>query len=59
MLKLIDRGQYSKNDSLAETVAVATSMLAYVEPTLVLPFIASRFHLALETVSFACLVSVF
>ncbi|XP_039119734.1 proteasome activator subunit 4 isoform X1 [Dioscorea cayenensis subsp. rotundata] len=51
VLKLIDRGQYSKNDSLAETVAVATSMLAYVEPTLVLPFIASRFHLALETMT--------
>lgn len=51
VLKLIDRGQYSKNESLADTVAVATSILAYVEPSLVLPFIASRFHLALETVS--------
>lgn len=51
VLKLIDRGQYSKNESLAETVAVATSILSYVEPSLVLPFIASRFQLALETVS--------
>ncbi|XP_077217554.1 proteasome activating protein 200 isoform X2 [Tasmannia lanceolata] len=51
VLKLIDRGQYSKNESLSETVAAATSLLAYVEPSLVLPFIASRFHLALETVT--------
>ncbi|RZC51061.1 hypothetical protein C5167_019488 [Papaver somniferum] len=51
VLKLIDRGQYSKNESLAETVAAATSILAYVEPSLVLPFIASRFHMALETMT--------
>lgn len=51
MLKLIDRGQYSKNDHLSETVAFATSTLSYVEPSLVLPFLASRFHMALETVS--------
>ncbi|KAI0501736.1 hypothetical protein KFK09_016681 [Dendrobium nobile] len=50
-LKLIDRGQYSKTETLSETVAVATSVLAYVEPSLVLPFIASRFHLALETMT--------
>ncbi|KAG0467335.1 hypothetical protein HPP92_018915 [Vanilla planifolia] len=51
VLKLINRGQYSKNESLSETVAVATSVLAYVEPSLVLPFIASRFQLALETMT--------
>ena len=51
LLKLIDRGQYSKNEHLSETVAAATSILSYVEPSLVLPFLASRFHLALETVS--------
>ena len=51
MLKLTDRGQYSKNDHLSETVAAATSILSYVEPSLVLPFLASRFHMALETVS--------
>lgn len=50
VLKLIDRGQYSKNEHLSETVAAATSILSYVEPSLVLPFVASRFHLALETV---------
>lgn len=48
---MIDRGQYSKSDSLAETVATATSILAYVEPALVLPFVVNRFHLALETES--------
>lgn len=58
VLKLIDRGQYSKNESLADTVAAATSILAYVEPSLVLPFVASRFHLALETVCIVdCILS--
>ncbi|CAN1354111.1 Proteasome activator subunit 4 [Linum perenne] len=51
LLKLIDRGQYSKNEHLSETVAAATSILSYVEPSLVLPFLASRFHLALETMT--------
>lgn len=51
LLKLIDRGQYSKNEHLSETVASATSILSYVEPSLVLPFLASRFHMALETVT--------
>ena len=51
ILKLLDRGQYSKDNSLAETVSIATSILSYVEPTLVLPFVATNFQLALETVS--------
>ncbi|CAK7323879.1 unnamed protein product [Dovyalis caffra] len=51
LLKLIDRGQYSKDEHLSETVAAATSILSYVEPTLVLPFLASRFHMALETMT--------
>lgn len=51
ILKLIDRGQYSKNEHLSETVAAATSILSYVEPSLVLPFLSSRFRMALETVS--------
>ncbi|XP_073268925.1 proteasome activator subunit 4 isoform X1 [Populus alba] len=51
LLKLIDRGQYSKDEHLSETVAATTSILSYVEPTLVLPFLASRFHLALETMT--------
>ncbi|XP_047315811.1 proteasome activator subunit 4 [Impatiens glandulifera] len=51
VLKLIDRGQYSKNEHLSETVAATTSILSYVEPTIVLPFLASRFHTALETIT--------
>ncbi|PPR91638.1 hypothetical protein GOBAR_AA29036 [Gossypium barbadense] len=51
LLRLIDRGQYSKNEHLSETVATATSILSYVEPSLVLPFLASRFHMALETLT--------
>lgn len=51
VLKLIDRGQYSKDKDLSETVAVATSILSFVEPSLVLPFVASRYYIALETVS--------
>ncbi|KAJ0102428.1 hypothetical protein Patl1_03711 [Pistacia atlantica] len=49
VLKLIDRGQYSKNEHLSETVAAATSILSYVDPSSVLPFLASRFRMALET----------
>ncbi|KAM0917634.1 hypothetical protein ACQ4PT_009123 [Festuca glaucescens] len=49
VLKLLDRGQYSKDDSLAETVSIATSILSYVEPSMVLPFLATNFQLALET----------
>nr|KYP76237.1 Proteasome activator complex subunit 4 [Cajanus cajan] len=52
VLKLIDRGQYSKNEHLSETVAAATSILSYVEPSLVLPFVASRFRMALETLDY-------
>ncbi|XP_073225318.1 proteasome activator subunit 4-like [Cicer arietinum] len=51
VLKLIDRGQYSKNEHLSKTVAAATSILSYVEPSLVLPFVASRFQMALETMT--------
>ncbi|KAJ0047198.1 hypothetical protein Pint_03659 [Pistacia integerrima] len=51
VLKLIDRGQYSKNEHLSETVAAATSILSYVDPSSVLPFLASRFRMALETMT--------
>ncbi|XP_073279916.1 proteasome activator subunit 4-like isoform X2 [Primulina huaijiensis] len=51
VLKLIDRGQYSKNEQLSETVSAATSILSYIEPSLVLPFLVSRFHMALETMT--------
>lgn len=49
VLKLLDRGQYSKDSSLAETVSVTTSILSYIEPTIVLPFVERNFQLALET----------
>ncbi|GAB2279785.1 hypothetical protein Dimus_014424 [Dionaea muscipula] len=51
VLKLIERGQYSKNEQLSETVAAATSILCYIDPSLVLPFIVSRFNMALETMT--------
>lgn len=51
VLKFIDRGQYSKYETLSETVAAASSILSYVEPDLILPFIQSRFHMALETMT--------
>ncbi|GMH05877.1 hypothetical protein Nepgr_007717 [Nepenthes gracilis] len=51
LLKLIGRGQYSKNEHLSETVVATTSILSYIEPSLVLPFVASRFHMALETMT--------
>ncbi|KZV41974.1 proteasome activator subunit 4 [Dorcoceras hygrometricum] len=51
VLKLIDRGQYSKNEQLSETVSSATSILSYIEPSVVLPFLVSRFHIALETMT--------
>lgn len=51
MMKLIDRGQYSKNGALAWTAASAASRLSYVEPSLVLPMVVSRFQTALETVT--------
>jgi Proteasome-substrate-size regulator, mid region len=59
LLKLVDRGQYSKNNSLAETVSAATSVLAFIEPSLVLPHITMKFQLALETVSVPVIVSFF
>ncbi|KAB1215015.1 Proteasome activator subunit 4 [Morella rubra] len=49
VLKLMDRGQYSKDKDLSETVAATTSILSYVEPSLVLPFVVSRYHMALKT----------
>lgn len=55
VLKLIDRGQYSKDEDLSDTVVAAISILSYVEPSLVLPFVASRYYMALETVSSECI----
>ncbi|KAF3796838.1 Proteasome activator subunit 4 [Nymphaea thermarum] len=51
VLQFVDRAQYSKNESLAESAAAASSSLSYIEPTLVLPSMISRFHMALETLT--------
>lgn len=56
VLRLMEKGQYSKNDDLTNTVTTAVSILSYVEPSLILPFISSRFHLAVETVSVSLIV---
>lgn len=51
MLKLIERGQYSKNGQLARTAADAATNLAYVEPSLVLPLVISGFQTAMDTIT--------
>lgn len=51
MLRLIDRGQYSKTPALASTAASAASALAFLEPYAVLPLLVSRFYTAMDTVS--------
>jgi proteasome activator subunit 4 len=50
VMKLIDRGQYSKNGTLAWTAASSASRLAYIEPSIVLPMVVNRFQMALDTV---------
>ncbi|BBN11909.1 proteasome activator subunit 4 [Marchantia polymorpha subsp. ruderalis] len=51
LLPLIERGQYSKDSDMSETAASTASMLTYLEPSLVLPLINSRFHTALNTIT--------
>jgi proteasome activator subunit 4 len=51
MLRLIDRGQYSKTPALASTAASAASALAFVEPYAVLPLLVSRFFSAMDTIT--------
>lgn len=51
MLRLIDRGQYSKTPALASTAASAASALAFLDPYAVLPLLVSRFYTAMDTVS--------
>lgn len=52
LMRLIERGQYSKNGSLASTVGSSACLLAFVEPSLMLPHIVSTFDTALDSVSF-------
>nr|PNR33085.1 hypothetical protein PHYPA_025028 [Physcomitrium patens] len=51
MLRLIDRGQYSKTPALASTAASTASTLAFIEPYAVLPLIVSRFYSAMDTIT--------
>ena len=53
LMRLIERGQYSKNGSLATTVGDCACMLAFVEPSVMLPHIVTGFDTALDSVSFA------
>ncbi len=52
LMRLTERGQYSKNVGLANTVGFTSCFLAYVEPALMLPPIISGFQTALESVCF-------
>lgn len=51
LMRLIERGQYSKNSSLASTVGSSACLLAFVEPTLMLPYIVSTFDTALDSIT--------
>ena len=49
--RLVERGKFSKNSSLARTAAMVSSSLAYIEPSLMLPSCISQFQTALDSVS--------
>eukprot|EP00250_Pteridium_aquilinum_P007746 c17405_g1_i1 orf=311-5854(-) len=51
IMRLIERGQFSKSSSLANTAAKAASALAYIEPALVLPLSITSFHTALDSIT--------
>lgn len=57
LMRLIARGEYSKNGNLAFTVGNAAWLLAYVEPSLLLPYIVSTFDAALDSVSWWLITS--
>ena len=52
LMRLIERGQYNKNGSLASIVGNFACLLAFVEPSLMLPHIVSTFDTILVSVSF-------
>jgi len=56
-MELTARGQYSKNSGLAFTVGSSAWLLAYVEPSLLLPYIVSMFDTALDSVSLCMMMS--
>ncbi|KAG0602531.1 hypothetical protein M758_10G020700 [Ceratodon purpureus] len=51
LMRLIERGQYSKNSSLTSTVGSSACLLAFVEPSLMLPYIVSTFDTALDSIT--------
>ncbi|EFJ06309.1 hypothetical protein SELMODRAFT_236562 [Selaginella moellendorffii] len=51
IVRLIERGQYSKSGRLAVTSSNVASGLAFVAPSVILPFIVSRFEAAMITVT--------
>lgn len=51
VMRLVERGQYSKNVSLAACAANVAARLTYLEPYVVLPLIVSCFQMAMDTVS--------
>lgn len=57
LMRLTARGQYSKNSSLAFTVGSSAWLLAYVEPSLLLPYIVSTFDTALDSVRLRMVIS--
>ncbi|KAL2644724.1 hypothetical protein R1flu_012311 [Riccia fluitans] len=51
VMRLVERGQYSKNVSLAACSANVAARLTYVEPHVVLPLIVSCFRTAMDTIT--------
>ncbi|XP_031478674.1 proteasome activator subunit 4-like isoform X3 [Nymphaea colorata] len=51
VLRFIVRAQYNEDKSFSEVAAASISILSYIEPSLMIPSMISRFHLALETLT--------
>ncbi|KAL3697923.1 hypothetical protein R1sor_011999 [Riccia sorocarpa] len=51
VMRLVERGQYSKNVSLAACSAKVAAVLTYIEPHVVLPLIVSCFRMAMDTIT--------
>ncbi|BBN03450.1 proteasome activator subunit 4 [Marchantia polymorpha subsp. ruderalis] len=51
VMRLVERGQYSKNVSLAACAANVAARLTYLEPYVVLPLIVSCFQMAMDTIT--------
>ncbi|KAL0043408.1 hypothetical protein WJX79_003790 [Trebouxia sp. C0005] len=51
ILRMADKAQYSKDNTLAVAACSAFSQMAFIAPDLVLPLVQTRFQVALESVS--------